>query len=107
MSRQEEAITEFGRKGKIDKLTSLVSEFLTQLSNRSARNFGEKDVKPACLIILTQSDRFSVHDEYEVAQGYSVSFIQKSANSIAKYEALIEFKHLKKGETTAVKVKKS
>jgi len=59
------------------------------------------------MMILAQSNQLTIRDEYEARQGYCDLFIQKPSNSTARYEALIEIKYLKKGETTEAKVEKA
>ena len=78
----------------------LVSEFLMHLSQRNARNFDEHDIKRIYLMILAYSNQFTVYDELPALQGFSDILIFKSPNSTARYEAIIELKHLKKTETT-------
>ena len=107
ITKQEKAIVELGRNGKITVLTELVSEFLTHTSVRNTIKFDEKYVKFVYMMILAQSNQFTIRDEYEAKQGYCDLFIQKPSNSTARYEALIEIKYLKKSETTEAKVEKA
>ena len=101
---QQDAIIEFGRKGKIDTLTRLVSEFLMHTSNRNTRGFDEKYIKLKYMMILNYSDQFIVYDKFPVLQGFSDVLIFKSPNSTAKYEAIIELKYLKKEVATKEKI---
>ena len=100
VSTQQDAIIQFGREGKIDALTNLVSEFLMHLSQRNAQDFKESDIKRLYMMILAYSNQFTVYDELPTLQGFSDILIFKAPNSTARYEAIIELKHLKKTGTT-------
>jgi len=104
LSAQQDAIIEFGRQGKITALTNLVSEFLMHLSQRNARNFDEHDIKRIYMMILAYSNQFTVYDELPALQGFSDILIFKSPNSTARYEAIIELKHLKKGSSSEIAI---
>jgi len=104
VAKQQVAISEVGRKGKITELTALVSEFLMQTSNRNTRKFDEKYIKLTYMMILSYSNQFSVYDEFPSLQGFNDLFIQKAPNSTARYEVLIELKYIKKSDTTDVKI---
>jgi len=106
ISAQQNAIIEFGRKGKITALTQLVSEFLMHLSQRNARHFDEHDIRRLFMMILTYSDQFNVYDEFPSLQGFSDLLIFKAPNSTAYYEAIIELKHLKKTGVTEAMIEK-
>ena len=106
VARQEEAIIELGRKGEINALTALVSEFLMHTSNRNTQNFDEKYIKLTYMMILAHSNQFSVYDEFPSLQGFNDLFIQKASNSTARYEIIIELKYLKKKDTTEIKIEK-
>jgi len=107
LSKQKKAIIEVGRQGEINKLTALVSEFLTHTSPRNAIKFDEKYIKLVYMMILTYSDQFNVYDEFPAVQGFGDLFIQKAPNSTARYEVLIEVKYLKKSDTTEEKIAKA
>ena len=106
ISAQQEAIIEFGRKGEITALSNLVSEFLMHLSQRNARNFDEHDIRRLYMMILAYSNQFTVYDELPALQGFSDILIFKSPNSTARYEAIIELKHLKKTGVTEAMIEK-
>lgn len=100
VSAQQNAIVEFGHEGKIDRLTHLVSEFLMHLSQRNARDFDEHDIKRLYMMVLAYSNQFTVYDELPALQGFCDILIFKAPNSTARYEAIIELKHLKKTGAT-------
>jgi len=106
LAAQRDAIMEFGRMGKINALTNLVSEFLMHTSNRNTRNFDEKYIKLKYMMILIYSNQYRVYDELPALQGFSDVLIFKSPNSTAKYEAIIELKYIKKSEATEAKIEK-
>ena len=104
IAKQQQAIAEVGRKGEINALTALVSEFLTHTSNRNLIKFDEKYIKLAYMMILAYSNQFNVYDEFPALQGFNDLFIQKVPNSTARFEILIELKYIKKGDTTEAKI---
>ena len=106
VAKQQEAIIEVGRKGEINTLTALVSEFLMHISNRNKIKFDEKYIKLVYMMILAYSNQFNVYDEFPALQGYNDLFIQKAPNSTSRYEVLIELKYIKKGDTTDAKIEK-
>jgi len=110
VSAQQDAIIEFGRQGKIDTLTNLVSEFLMHSKSalhtavRNTQNFDEKYIKLAYLMILANSNQFAVYDELPALQGFSDVLIFKAPNSTARFEAIIELKYIKKADATDTKI---
>ena len=107
VAKQENAIIEVGRKGEINALTTLVSEFLMSTSGRNARKFDEKYIKLIYMMILAYSNQFNVYDEFPALQGFNDLFIQKAPNSTARYEVLMELKYIKKGDTTDAKIEQA
>lgn len=107
LASQRHAIIEFGRQGKLDALATLVSEFLMHTSNRNTRGFDEKYIKLVFMMILAYSNQFNVYDELPALQGFGDLLIFKSPASTARYEALIELKHIKKNEATDVKIQQA
>jgi len=106
LSKQKQAIIEVGRKGEIDSLTALVSEFLMHTSPRNTIKFDEKYIKLVYMMLLTYSDQFSIYDEFTAHQGYGNLVILKAPNSSAKYEVLLELKYIKKSNTNDIKIEK-
>ena len=104
IAKQKQAIIELGRKGEINALTALVSEFLTHTSPRNTMKFDEKYIKLVYMMLLTYSDQFNVYDEFPALQGFNDLLIQKAPNSTARHEVLIELKYIKKGDTTVEKI---
>ena len=101
---QQRALLEMGEQGKIDAITHLVADFLGHISGRNAIKFDEQDIKLTYLKYLFPTDQFFVFDEFPIKKGYTDLTILKSATSYAKYEFLIELKHVKKGEATDARV---
>ena len=98
VTKQEAAILEMGEKGKIDMITSHVSNFLEHLSGRNAINFDEKYIKMVYLQFLFPTTQYVVYDEFPAKQGYTDLVILKAPVSYAEYEILIELKYVKKGK---------
>jgi len=103
---QEKALFELGEDGKIDEVTRQVSDFLQHLSVRDHLGFDEKYIKLVYLMMLQVNEQYFIFSEFEAKQGYTDLTILKTPNSYARYEYLIELKHLKKGETTEAKIEK-
>ena len=66
--------------------------------------FDEKYIKLVYKILLSSTEQFIVYDEFPSLQGYGDLVIFKAPNSYAKYELIIEFKYIKKSETTDAKI---
>jgi len=104
LQKQQDAIIDLGRHGEITLLNAVVSEFLNHTSGRNRINFDEKYIKLVYLMILAYTNQLDVYDEFPALQGYSDLFIQKTPNTTAKFEVLIELKYVKKSETTEAKI---
>ena len=104
LSKQQQAIVEMGRRGEINALTALVSEFLMNTHPRNTIKFDEKYIKLAYMMLLVYSNQFVVYDEFQALNGFIDLLIQKSPNSTARYELLIELKYIKKSETTDARI---
>jgi len=104
IAKQQEAIIEVGKKGEINALTALVSEFLMHTSPRNTIKFDEKYIKLVYMMLMTYSNQFNVYDEFMARQGFGDLVILKAPNSTARYEILIELKYLKKSDTTEEKI---
>ena len=103
---QELAIDELAEDGKINKLTTVVSEFLMHTSGRNKINFDEKYIKLIYSFIMSTTNQYFIYDEYPVRQGYGDLVALKTPASYATYELLLELKYLKQSETTEVKIEK-
>ncbi len=90
------AIKEFGNKGKIDEITRVVSNFLTYQSVRDKENFTEKTLKYVYSLFFGLSNQYYVYGEFPAMQGFADIFVEKSSTSKATYEAIIELKYLNK-----------
>jgi len=101
---QELAIDELAEEGKIDKLTTVVSEFLTHTSGRNKIKFDEKYIKLIYSFILSTTNQYFIYDEYPARQGYGDLVVLKTPASYAQYELLLELKYVKQSETTEAKI---
>jgi len=98
------AFRELGEKGQLTKLTKIVEDILFHASNRNYRELDEAHIKNMYFVLTYITEDFVVYDEQPAGNGYADVFIQRSLTSRAKYEALIEFKYLKKKEITNEKI---
>jgi len=106
LSRQKNAILQLGNFGDLAPLTALVSEFLLHTSPRNKIKFDEKYIKLIYLMLLSYTNQLDVYDEFPGLQGYCDLFIQKTPNSQATFETLVELKYIKKSETTAENIER-
>ena len=103
---QELALDELAEDGKIDKLTTVVSEFLQQTSGRNKIKFDEKYIKLIYSFIMSSTDQYFIYDEYPARQGFGDLVALRTPASYAKYELLLELKYIKVSATTKSKVEK-
>ena len=92
----DEAIKQFGKSGKIEPITQVVSNFLTYQSVRDRENFTEKTLKYVYSLFFSLSNQYYVYGEFPAKQGFADILIEKSETSRATYEAVIELKYLNK-----------
>jgi len=90
--------------GDIEPITKLAEEFLTHISNRNLRKFDEKYVKLVYFMFLASTDQLLVYNEFPARNGFIDLLIKKSPGSNAKYGSIIEFKYIKKSDTTDAKI---
>ena len=100
-----EILEEIALKGKIDKITKLVHEYLSNLSNRDFIGFDEKYIKIMFYCILMNFEMYWVKSEMEIKRNYpDILLIPIDLNN-KYYSIMIEFKYLKKGEENKLKEK--
>ena len=105
-SKISSAIRELGQHGKIEELVAVVQEFLFLCSPRDKENFNENSLKHVFAMTLAYTSQFWAYGEYPAGQGFLDMYIQKSSNSLARYEAVIELKYLKESEIKKANIKK-
>ena len=105
-SKLQRAMIEFGQKGNIEELVKYVQEFLIYCSVRDKENFTEKELKHVFQMMLAFTSQYYVYGEYPAGQGFADIYIQKSASSLATYEAIIELKYLNKEKSRKANTKK-
>jgi hypothetical protein len=92
------AVKDIASKGSNEKLVSLTEELLHALSNRDYLHFNETHIKLIMHAYLNMSQLFTVKSEYEVPGGYiDIALLPHNRYSV-DYYAIIELKHIKKGE---------
>jgi hypothetical protein len=92
------AIKDIARKGSNEKFVSLMEELLHALSNRDYRHFNETHIHLIMYAYLRMSQIFTVKSEYETPGGYiDIALLPNNRYSV-DYYAMIELKHVKKGD---------
>ena len=90
------AIKSLARYGEMGQLAGVIQNFLFHHSIRDKETFNEMNIKHTMEILLSFTSQYNVYGEYPAGQGFADIFIEKATNSIAKYEAIVELKYLKK-----------
>ena len=106
ISKLEEAVQKFGEQANIEYLVKYVQEFLMYCSVRDKENFTEKELKHIFQMMLALTAQYYVYGEYPAGQGFADIYLQKSTNSLATYEAVIELKYLNKEKARKTNIKK-
>ena len=57
-------------------------------------------------MILSLTSQFITYAEYPAGQGFADMYIQKTADSLAKYEAIVELKFLSEKDSKKANIKK-
>ena len=95
----QESALELAFEGKINKICSIVEEYLSYLGNISWQRYDEKYVQSYMHAILGLNDMFNVYLEYNVQHNRYIDVaVFKRENSGIKYQAIIELKYIKKEE---------
>ena len=105
-SKISDSIIQLGQYGKIDDLVARVQEFLFCCSVRDKENFNEMNLKHVFGMILSLTSQFITYAEYPAGQGFADMYIQKTADSLAKYEAIVELKFLSEKDSKKANIKK-
>ena len=106
ISKISDSIIQLGQYGKIDDLVAKVQEFLFYCSVRDKENFNEMSLKHVFGMILSLTSQFITYAEYPAGQGFADMYIQKSADSLANYEAIVELKYLSEKDGKRANMKK-
>ena len=64
------------------------------------------NLKHVFSMILAFTSQYVVYGEYPAGQGFADIYIQKAANSLAKYEAVVELKYLNEKNSKKANMKK-
>lgn len=82
--------------GKIDSIIQLLSEYLTNLSNRDYRLFDEKYIKIVFYTLARTLGTMIVKSELEIGGNYSDILLIPKQMQDTRYSVLLEFKYIKK-----------
>ena len=102
----QQAIIQLGQYGNIEPVVEKVQEFLMHCSVRDKEKFNEMNLKHIFSMILALTSQFIVYGEYPAGQGFVDMLIQKSSNSLATYEGIVELKYLNKEKAKKSSIKK-
>ena len=105
-SKISDSIIQLGQYGEIDDLVARVQEFLFCCSVRDKENFNEMNLKHVFGMILSLTSQFITYAEYPAGQGFADMYIQKSADSLANYESIVELKYLSVKDSKKANMKK-
>jgi hypothetical protein len=92
------AVKDIAVKGSNERLVGLTEKLLHALSNRDYLRFNETHIKLIMYAYLNMSQLFTVKSEYEVPGGYIDVALLPNNRFPVEYYAMIELKHIKKGE---------
>ena len=90
----EEAMQKLAEQGEIKEVAEQVQEFLFHCSVRDKEHFNEMNLKHVFSMILAFTSQYIIYAEYPAGQGFADLYIQKAANSLAQFEAVVELKYL-------------
>lgn len=91
-----QGIKEFAIDVNIEKITKVISSFLSHQSTRDKENFNEKTLKYVYSLFFSLSNQYYIYGEFPAMQGFADILIEKTNVSMSKYEAVIELKYLNK-----------
>jgi hypothetical protein len=94
----EDAIEDIAVKGSNERFVGLTEELLYALSDREYLQFNETHIHLIMYAYLSMSQLFTVKSEYEVPGGYIDVALLPNNRFPVEYYAMIELKHIKKGE---------
>lgn len=100
------AMQEIAEHGNIDKITAKVQEFLFHTSVRDKECFNEMNLKHVYSMLLAYTSQYITYGEYPAGQGFLDVYMKKTANSLAKYEVVLELKYIKQKDIKKVNDKK-
>ena len=100
-----EILREIAKDGKIDKMVEVLRIYLNNLSNRDLIKFDEKYIKLIFYCIAMNINSYSTKSEMEVNRNYpDILLVPRDRNKGYK-SIMVEFKYLKKGETSKLEDK--
>jgi hypothetical protein len=96
MHRIHGALIEMYSRGKLEKLISLVEEFLDKaISNRDYIKLDEKHVKLVFILLVNLGNAYHIKSEYELSRNYvDVMFLERPGAEV-DYEYGLEIKYVK------------
>ena len=84
-------------QGKIDQLTSYISEILKYADKRTFIQFDEKYIQLLYFAMLMNYHEINTYTEYSVNNGY-IDLMLFRNSKISKYDIMIELKYIKKSD---------
>ena len=100
-----EILREIAKDGKIDKMVEVLRIYLNNLSNRDLIKFDEKYIKLIFYCIAMTMKIYSIKSEMEVNRNYPDILLVPRDRSKGYKSIMVEFKYLKKGETSKLEDK--
>ncbi len=100
-----EILREIAKDGKIDKMVEVLRIYLNNLSNRDLIKFDKKYIKLIFYCIAMTMKIYSVKSEMEVNRNYPDILLVPRDRSKGYKSIMVEFKYLKKGETSKLEDK--
>ena len=85
-------------------LLAITEQFIVYDARLTKVNDNEPLIETDSHNFLAKDEQYRSHDEFPALQGFGDLLVLKGANSSAKYEALIEFKYIKKSDATEPKI---
>ena len=104
-STNQEILIQLAMEGRIDKIVEVLKIYLKNLSNRDLIKFDEKYIKLIFYCIAMNINSYSTKSEMEVNRNYpDILLVPRDRNKGYK-SIMVEFKYLKKGETSKLEDK--
>ena len=104
-SMNQEILIQLAKEGRIDKIVEVLRIYLNNLSNRDLIKFDEKYIKLIFYCIAMSINSYSTKSEMEVNRNYPDILLVPRDRTKGYKAIMVEFKYLKKGETTKLEDK--
>ncbi len=104
-STNQEILIQLAMEGRIDKIVEVLRIYLNNLSNRDLIKFDEKYIKLIFYCIAMNINSYSTKSEMEVNRNYPDILLVPRDRTKGYKSIMVEFKYLKKGETSKLEDK--